>query len=712
MSERVVDTQKHQHRYTLPFGAHALGNGQTSFRIWAPSRDAVELLIEGAAPVAMTSTGEGWFEAVAAGGPGTRYRFRFDDTLCVPDPVSRFQPDDVHGASMVVDPFAYSWIHTDWRGRHWTDTILYELHVGAMGGYRGVQARLPELAALGITAIELMPLSDFPGRHNWGYDGVLPFAPDSAYGTVDELKALIDQAHGLGIQVFLDVVYNHFGPDGNYLHGYAASFFKEGTHTPWGPAIDFDRPEVSQFFIENALYWIHEYRIDGLRFDAVHAIGNPKWLRDMAEHIRRSVEIDRHVHLVLENEENLSSLLTCAPGHACHFDAQWNDDIHNTLHVMLTGETESYYDAYSQTPARKLARALGEGFVYQGEPSPIHDGKPRGEPSAALPPSAFVFFLQNHDQVGNRAMGERLTLLADHDALRAAIALMLLSPQIPMLFMDEEHGSTRPFLFFTDYEGELADAVREGRRREFAKFSAFSDPGRRARIPDPNDQASFRQSSIDLLNDTRPASAGQTDADANSASATASASDSSDDDAQSWTPRQWRHFYQSALAVRRKLLIPRLERTRALGAHVLSEPAAPDGETAALMAARRSAGAAHAPAPATTYGAQGAGAAAASTPPHPTRSASGEYGARVAHGKGGGVRAQWRLGDGETLTIVVNLGNVTLSIGDTPPGKIIFETPDRVRDQIGLNQIPPGCAIAWLTGDLHGFVRAHPETRA
>jgi maltooligosyltrehalose trehalohydrolase len=405
MSERVVDIQKHQHRYTLPFGAHALGNGQTSFRIWAPSRDEVELLIEGAAPVRMTSTGEGWFEAVAPGGPGTRYRFRFDDTLSVPDPASRYQPDDVHGSSMVIDPLGYSWVQRDWRGRHWTDTVLYELHVGAMGGYRGVQARLPELAALGITAIELMPLSDFPGRHNWGYDGVLPFAPDSAYGTVEELKALIDQAHGLGIQVFLDVVYNHFGPDGNYLHGYAASFFKDGTHTPWGPAIDFDRPEVSQFFIENALYWIHEYRIDGLRFDAVHAIRNPKWLRDMAEHIRRSVEIDRHVHLVLENEENLSSLLTCAPGHACHFDAQWNDDIHNTLHVMLTGETESYYDAYSQTPARKLARALGEGFVYQGEPSPIHDGKPRGEPSAALPPSAFVFFLQNHDQIGNRAMG-------------------------------------------------------------------------------------------------------------------------------------------------------------------------------------------------------------------------------------------------------------------------------------------------------------------
>ncbi|WP_413194425.1 malto-oligosyltrehalose trehalohydrolase [Pararobbsia alpina] len=692
MSERAVDTQKHHHRHMLPFGAQPLGNNETCFRFWAPSRNSVELVVDGLAPIAMSPTVEGWFEATAKCGPGARYRYRFDDGLEVPDPASRFQPDDVHGPSMVIDPSAYRWSNTDWRGRPWTETVLYEVHVGAMGGYRGVSARLPELAAIGVTAIELMPLSDFSGRHNWGYDGVLPFAPDSAYGTPDELKALIDAAHGFGLQVFVDVVYNHFGPDGNYLLSYAAPFFKEGTHTPWGPAIDFDHAETGQFFIENALYWIHEYRIDGLRFDAVHAIGNTQWLKDMAEHVRRSAEYDRHVHLVLENEANEASLMTRTRGHVCHFDAQWNDDVHNTLHVMLTGETESYYGAYAQAPARKLARALAEGFVYQGEPSPIHDDRPRGEPSAELPPTAFVFFLQNHDQIGNRAMGERLTLLAHHDALRAAIALMLLSPQIPLLFMGEEAGSTQPFLFFTDYEGDLANAVREGRRKEFAKFSAFSDPQRRADIPDPNDLATFQRSARDYLrDDVHVQSESGTDTDSGADSQTEADTDA---DRATMTPREWRHFYQSALAVRHKLLIPRLERTRSLGAQVLNEPPAPDGETAALMAARRAAPV--------------SGAAVSSK----TANGSGEYGARVSRGKGGGVRAQWQLGDGETLTIAVNLGDTELSLGDMPPGRIIFETPDRVRDHLDAHRLPAHAAVAWLTGDLHGFVRAHPEASA
>jgi maltooligosyltrehalose trehalohydrolase len=652
MSERVVDPRVHHHRHTLPFGAQSIGGGKTRFRFWAPSREHVDLVIEGGETLAMTRTTGGWFDVEANCGPGARYRYRLDADLSVPDPASRWQPDDVHGPSAVIDPCAYRWINTHWHGRRWEETVLYELHAGAMGGYKGVQARLPELAALGITAIELMPLNDFPGRHNWGYDGVLPFAPDSAYGTPDELKALIDAAHGHGLQVFLDVVYNHFGPDGNYLLSYATPFFKEGSHTPWGPAIDFDRPEVGQYFIENALFWIHEYRFDGLRFDAVHAIHNRDWLREVAEHVRRSVERDRHVHLVLENEDNAASLLTCTSAEACDFTAQWNDDFHNTLHVMLTGETESYYAAYAQTPASKLARVLSEGFVYQGEPSPIHDGKPRGEPSAALPPGAFVSFLQNHDQVGNRAMGERLTLLTEPDALRAAIALLLLSPQIPMLFMDEEHGSTLPFLFFTDYTGDLADAVREGRRKEFAKFAVFSDPERREHIPDPNDPHTFERSSVSLP-DTDDAS-------------------------------EWRHFYQSALAVRNRLIVPRLERSKSLGAQVLMEPAALDGESAALFASS-------APSPLTR--------------PAPIGVSSG-------HGKGGGVRAQWQLGDGEVLTIAINLGNHALSLGDLPAGKIIFETPDRVRDHLGAGRLPPLATVVWLTGDLHDFLRTHPEVRA
>jgi maltooligosyltrehalose trehalohydrolase len=674
MSERAVDPRVHHHRHTLPFGAQSIGGGKTRFRFWAPSREHVDLEIEGGETLAMTRTADGWFDVEANCGPGALYRYRLDADLAVPDPASRWQPQDVHGPSAVFDPCAYRWINSHWHGRRWEETVLYELHVGAMGGYNGVKARLPELAKLGITAIELMPLNDFPGRHNWGYDGVLPFAPDSAYGTPDELKALIDTAHGHGLQVFLDVVYNHFGPDGNYLHSYAAPFFKEGSPTPWGPAIDFDRPEVGQYFIENALYWVHEYRFDGLRLDAVHAIGNRGWLREVAEHVRRSIEFDRHVHLVLENEENAASLLTCTSAEACDFTAQWNDDFHNTLHVMLTGETESYYSAYADAPAAKLARVLSEGFVYQGEPSPIHGGKPRGEPSADLPPSAFVSFLQNHDQTGNRAMGERLTLLAEPAALRAAVALLLLSPQIPMLFMDEENGSTRPFLFFTDYTGELADAVREGRRKEFAKFAVFSDPERREHIPDPNDPRTFERSCVPMPDtgiedDEHEIVGGVADA------------------------LEWRHFYQSALAVRTRLLVPRLKRSKSLGAQVLQEPAALDGESAALFAARRM---------------PGSSPDVSTSVPAP----SGAIGATSAHGKGGGVRAQWKLGDGEVLTIAINLGNRAVSLGDMPIGKIIFETPDRVRDQLGAGRLPPHATVVWLTGDLQDFLHSHPETRA
>jgi len=448
MSESPIDPHAHHHAHCLPFGAQLVGaagtNPCTRFRFWAPSCKSVQVEIE-SGPAAgahdMAPTGNGWFEATVNGGAGTLYRFRLDGEHAVPDPASRFQPHDVHGPSEVIDPRAYRWEHADWHGRPWEETVLYELHVGAMGGYAGVKKRLPALVALGVSAIELMPLNDFPGKRNWGYDGVLPYAPDSAYGRPEELKALIDAAHGLGLMVFLDVVYNHFGPDGNYLHEYARSFFRDGTHTPWGPAIDFERCEVSDFFTDNAVYWINEYRIDGLRFDAVHAIDNHAWLRELSDHIRARVQHGRHVHLVLENEHNSASLLET------HFSAQWNDDAHNTLHVLLTGETEGYYHAYEDQPIRRLARVLSEGFAYQGDPSPLHDGAPRGESSRHLPPTSFVMFLQNHDQIGNRAFGERLRKLTSDDALRAATGLLLLSPHIPLLFMDEEYGSTQPFLF-------------------------------------------------------------------------------------------------------------------------------------------------------------------------------------------------------------------------------------------------------------------------
>jgi maltooligosyltrehalose trehalohydrolase len=378
--------------------------------------------------------------------------------------------------------------------------VIYEVHAGALGGFRGVMEHLPRLAALGVTAIELMPVADCPGVRNWGYDGVLPYAPDTALGTPEELKALVDAAHGHGLMVLLDVVYNHFGPDGAYLHAFAKPFFDEGVHTPWGAAIDFRQPAVAAFFEENALFWLEEYRFDGLRFDAVHAISESAWLDRLAALLRRATE-GRHIHLVLENEHNAARHLRPDPASA-GFDAQWNDDWHNSIHPLLTGESEGYYADFAPEGAQKLARCLAEGFAFQGEETPR--GARRGEPSAHLPPTAFVAFLQNHDQIGNRAMGERLPRLSHPDALSAATALLLLGPQIPLLFMGEEWAASAPFLFFTDHHGELADAVREGRRKEFAHFAAFANAESRARIPDPNADSTFTASSPDMREVSRP----------------------------------------------------------------------------------------------------------------------------------------------------------------------------------------------------------------
>jgi maltooligosyltrehalose trehalohydrolase len=358
-----------------------------------------------------------------------------------------------------------------------------------------------------VTAIEFLPLADFAGRRGWGYDGVLPYAPDDAYGSPDALKRLIDEAHGRNLMVFLDVVYNHFGPEGNYLSAYAKSFFTERHHTPWGAAINFDgkdaRP-VRDYFINNSLYWLNEYRFDGLRFDAVHAIiddSKPHVLTELAETVRRKVEEatpGRHIHLVLENEANQAHRLGRDDDRLPpHYTAQWNDDFHNTAHALVTGERAGYYEDFCDESHEKLARSLMDGFVYQGDPSPHQDGKIRGEPSAHLLPQAFVSFLQNHDQVGNRAMGERLSALIPAERLKAITAVFLLTPQIPMLFMGEEWASDRPFNFFTDFHGELADAVREGRRKEFAKFAEFSDPEARKKIPDPNEESTFNGSKLD-----------------------------------------------------------------------------------------------------------------------------------------------------------------------------------------------------------------------
>ncbi|NUU38510.1 malto-oligosyltrehalose trehalohydrolase [Pseudomonas sp. C2B4] len=515
---------------TWPHGAIMLDADHTQFALWAPDAFYVSVELENGQSLPLLPQADGWFVINTRCPAGTGYRFNIDGELEVPDPASRAQAGDIHRHSVVVDPLAYRWQHSTWLGRPWNEAVIYELHVGALGGFAAVEQHLARLVELGITAIELMPVAQFPGERNWGYDGVLPYAPQASYGSPEQLKHLIDTAHGHGLAVILDVVYNHFGPDGNYLHRYAKGFFNEDKHTPWGAAIDFQRREVRDFFIDNALMWLLEYRFDGLRFDAVHAIESPDFLQEMAQRIRQQTDPARHVWLMLENEHNQASLL------AQGYDAQWNDDGHNALHVLLTGETDAYYADYAQDPTEQLARCLSQGFVFQGHIN--RHGKPRGEPSGHLPPSAFILFLQNHDQIGNRAFGERLHQLAHPDALKAATALVLLSPMIPLLFMGDECAAEQPFLFFTSHHGELARLVREGRRNEFAAFSDFADPHRREQIPDPNAPQTF-EASRPLLTD-------------------ASAS---------------HDLYRQLLSIRHRHIIPRLPGAQALHAEVLGEGA-------------------------------------------------------------------------------------------------------------------------------------------
>ena len=491
--------------HDMPFGATLLDGGQARFRLWAPGQSTVSLALEPEdRRLPMEATGDGWFELTVPTAAGQRYRYQLSDALAVPDPASRHQAADVHDASVVIDPRSYRWRCPAWRGCPWHETVVYELHVGTFtpeGTFDGVRKRLDTLAQIGITAIELMPIADFPGRWNWGYDGVLPYAPDARYGTPDQLKALVDAAHERGLMILLDVVYNHFGPDGNYLHSYAPQFFTERRRTPWGAAIDYRQRPVRDFYIHNALYWLEEYRFDGLRFDAVHEIVDdcdPHILQEIARAIRSRLEPSRHVHLVLENEHNSARLLTRKPDDSPRFfTAQWNDDFHHAAHVVLTGESIGYYSDYTDKPVEKLGRALAEGFVYQGETS-SYSGRVRGEPCKSLPPLAFVNFIQNHDQVGNRAFGERLTKLASsREALKALTAILLLSPSVPMLFMGEEYGAEEPFCFFADFHGKLAEAVRTGRREEFARFPAFADPESRQRIPDPVAPSTHKHSCLD-----------------------------------------------------------------------------------------------------------------------------------------------------------------------------------------------------------------------
>src|SRR6476469_2491285 len=476
------------------FGARPTANG-ASFRLWAPAAKRVDLLL--AKPQAMQRGDDGWFSADVPGiKAGARYKFRIDDALDVPDPASAFQPDDVSGPSEVIDHAGYQWRASHWRGRPWHETVVTEAHVGTFtreGTYRAMIGKLDHLVESGITALELMPLADFSGPRNWGYDGVLWYAPDSAYGRPDDLKALIDEAHLRGLMVFLDVVYNHFGPEGNYLGRYAPNFFTEA-HTPWGSAIDYRVSQVRAFAIENALYWLREYRFDGLRLDAVNSIVEPgglSLLGDLSTAAGQlAAETGRHIHLVLENGDNRASILDSAqdPPHG-KYRAQWNDDYHHAWRVLMTGEKQGYYGDYQRSPLDDIGRSLSSGFVYQGELSEFRGGR-RGEPSGHLAPTAFINFVQNHEQIGNLALGDRLESAADVRAIEAGLTVLLLAPSIPMLFMGEEWGSKAPFPFFCDFGGDLADAVRKGRRSEYAwAYAEYGDEVPDALDPSTRDSA-------------------------------------------------------------------------------------------------------------------------------------------------------------------------------------------------------------------------------
>jgi maltooligosyltrehalose trehalohydrolase len=531
--------------HSMPFGASLNEDGSVRFRLWAPKAQRVDLWLEDSSQdsssIELKKQESGWFELnTNSATVGTRYRFQIDGDIKVPDPASRFQPSDVHAPSEVIDPQAFDWKDEQWRGRQWEEAVIYELHVGAFtpeGTFRTVSERFDYLRDLGVTAVELMPVADFPGKRNWGYDGVLPFAPDSSYGRPEDLKQLIQTAHEKGLMIFLDVVYNHFGPDGNYLSVYSPQFFTNRHHTPWGDAINFDGPDsrvVRDFFIHNALYWLEEYRIDGLRLDAVHAIADdsePHILTELAQAVRQKFGDERFIHLILENADNLARYLhRDAEGKVPLYNAQWNDDIHHAVHVLTTGETDGYYSDYVHDPMRHLCRCLAEGFAYQGEHSEFHDAR-RGEPSATLPLSAFISFLQNHDQIGNRAFGERITQLAPERAVKAAMEILLLAPSPPLLFMGEEFAATSPFLFFCDFQGELASAVTNGRRNEFSRFAKFNSPKVREKIPNPNAEQTFVQSKLDWSSLARE------------------------------PHNSWLQFYRELLSIRQRKIVPLLKDT-------------------------------------------------------------------------------------------------------------------------------------------------------
>jgi len=491
--------------HDMPFGARVREQGGVDFRLWAPGAKQVQLLLGDGRCLPAAADAEGWCHVeVPDAAHGTRYQWRIDDELNVPDPASRSNPEGPHAASEVIAPQRFEWTDDDWRGRPWHEAVIYELHVGTFtpeGTYAAAESRLAQLAELGVTAIELMPLGEFPGRFGWGYDGVLLYAPHAAYGTPEQLKRFIQSAHRHGLMVLLDVVYNHFGPDGNYLHRYAPQFASPRHHTPWGAAMNFDGEGahwVREFMLENALFWLDEYRFDGLRIDAVHAMvddGSPHIIAALSQRVRAAFP-DRQVHLILENDANDPKRLG-PPGAPGLYEGQWNGDFHHCLHVLATGEDHTYYAEFASGTIDKLARVLTLGFAREGGPDGDTHLLKRGPAESTLPLMNSVNFLQCHDQVGNRAFGERLAALAQPEAMHLAMAVMLLAPGVPMLFMGEEFESAAPFYYFADANEALREAIRKGRREEFKHVPQDADAAEHDSLPDPCSPLSFERSVIE-----------------------------------------------------------------------------------------------------------------------------------------------------------------------------------------------------------------------
>jgi len=477
----------------------------TEFRVWAPDASLVSVVRDGRNDVPMEKTADGYFSVVLNDcHSGDLYRFRVDGEDPLPDPASRFQPQGVHGPSKVIDPSTFKWTDRHWRGIARENLVFYELHIGTFtpeGTFRSAAEKLRELQDLGITAVELMPVADFPGCRNWGYDGVSLFAPARCYGTPDDLRRFVDAAHQLDLAVFLDVVYNHFGPDGAYHSLFSRHYFSQKHRSPWGDGINFDGPNsgpVREFFVENALRWIREYHFDGLRLDATHAI-----VDDSPRHILASIssaakafasETGKNVHVIAEDVGNLAHMIRAETEHGFGLDAVWSDDFHHQMRRALAGDSDGYFRDFDGS-MRSIAETAKKGWFYCGQFAPFF-GKVRGSDPRGLDYSHFVFFLQNHDQIGNRAFGDRVHHKIDLPAYRAATVLLFMLPQIPLLFMGQEWAASTPFLYFTEHHPELGRLVTEGRRREFERFAAFSNPETRESIPDPQAVETFEASRL------------------------------------------------------------------------------------------------------------------------------------------------------------------------------------------------------------------------